>query len=188
MKHLGLLFLSLVASHSHADILNLSLTSNHYAYKDSETSCSHAYWVTDLGFNIQVKNGHAVGATLVSHLGLGLLMPDQYVDLSADELAGITFYKDSLGRLWVKTLPLSEQTLRFAFNETASLYCSPPQYSNDFLVVAEPSSFVFEFDTAAIEREHYTPSQVVSFHGYRYHGEPYEAEIQWVEQQGSTTP
>lgn len=173
------LLASFVSGIAGAEIQRYTVRTNEYAYRDRDTNCSHNYWVVDMALAVQVKDDRAVKATFTSHLGTGLLVPDKFIDYTPSELSGMAFHRDAQGRTWIKTLPMSERILRWAFYETRSLYCSPPYYSNQLLVSAVPASFLFHFDTSSMEKGGPTASQTESFRGVRRDGYPYDARVQW---------
>jgi len=155
-----------------AEILWLKLTPT-FAYKDISTICSTGLAPTTLYFGAELENLQVNRAVL----------KDNNVDVITDkifflpeELSGIELYRDGMGRVWLKTLPLTARLLNwFLFNAGAGIpECKPSQP----LLTVGPIPFSYSFAVEGLgEGGVSAESTFGKLFGNRKDGGAYQAEL-----------
>ena len=101
------------------------------------------------------------------------------VKFTAEEMSSVEWQRDSLGRLWLKRLPLNARLLNWVFFNMPSAsigYCRP----SEPLATLGPNSFAFIFEANNLgELGAMNLSSNAKFQGRLKGGGAYEAELSW---------
>jgi len=122
--------------------------------------------------NAVFEGEQVIKATLIDNTDLFSIV----LELTSEELKGLSFYKDAAGRLWLEQATLNGRELNWLF--TRSRNCRP----NLPIATLGPSPFTFTFDKNGLgEYVLATESQFGTFSGSLKNGETYNAKLKLSE-------
>lgn len=180
---LSLLF-SLGAGHAAraADVTWMDISAD-IAYSDATTACTHeATFLYEIYLAAEITAGRFTRAVLKWG---SMTMPMRQIDLSPDELAGITLQQDPRGRYWLKSFPLSPRVASFILFQIGNFACGVPQP----LATVTPAPLPYVFNTPGLGVEALVNgSQALSFSGARRDGQPYTATMRLFQRPDTFQP
>ena len=154
-----------------------------FTYKDASTSCSTTPSTVVIGqlyFGAEVE-GDVVTKAVLKDNTIEVLTDRIYFD--AVERQRIEILRDSSGRLWLKTLPLTPRLLNWVFfnaDAGSQTECKLPQP----LITISPAPFTFDFDIDGLgESLSFSDSRTGKFSGKRKDGTGYTATLRFTQEQ-----